>query len=49
MKRKDVQHITLFDKENFKVLSTEKKSEAFKTAEDILLNPTYSKSDIENL
>ena len=49
MKRKDLQHITLFDKENFKVLSTEKKSEAFKTAEDILLNPTYSKSDIENL
>ena len=49
MKRKDLQHITLFDKENSKVLSTEKKSEAFKTAEDILLNPTYSKSDIENL
>ena len=49
MKRKDLQHITLFDKENVKVLSTEKKSEAFKTAEDILLNPTYSKSDIENL
>ena len=49
MKRKDLQHITLFDKENSKVFSTEKKSEAFKTAEDILLNPTYSKSDIENL
>ena len=49
MKRKDLQHITLFDKENSKVLSTEKKSEAFKTAEDILLNPTYSKSDIENI
>jgi len=49
MKRKDLQHITLFDKENPKVLSTEKKSEAFKTAEDILLHPTYSKSDIENL
>ncbi len=49
MKRKDLQHITLFDKENSKVLSTEKKSEAFKTAEGILLNPTYSKSDIENL
>jgi methylmalonyl-CoA mutase len=49
MKRKDLQHITLFDKVNSKVLSTEKKSEAFKTAEDILLNPTYSKSDIENL
>ena len=49
MKRKDLQHITLFDKENSKVLSTEKKSEAFKTAEDILLKPTYSKSDIENL
>jgi methylmalonyl-CoA mutase len=49
MKRKDLQHITLFDKENPKVLSTENKSEAFKTAEDILLNPTYSKSDIENL
>jgi methylmalonyl-CoA mutase len=49
MKRKDLQHITLFGKENSKVLSTEKKSEAFKTAEDILLNPTYSKSDIENL
>jgi methylmalonyl-CoA mutase len=49
MKRKDLQHITLFDKENSKVLSTEKKSEAFKTAEDILLNSTYSKSDIENL
>ena len=49
MKRKDLQHITLFDKENSKVLSTENKSEAFKTAEDILLNPTYSKSDIENL
>ncbi len=49
MKRKDLQHITLFDKENSKVLKTENKSEAFKTAEDILLNPTYSKSDIENL
>ena len=49
MKRKDLQHITLFDKVISKVLSTEKKSEAFKTAEDILLNPTYSKSDIENL
>lgn len=49
MKRKDLQHITLFDKENSKVLSTENKSEAFKTAEDILLNPTYSKPDIENL
>ena len=49
MKRKDLQHITLFDKENSKVLSTEKKSEAFKTAEDILLNSTYSKSDIDNL
>jgi methylmalonyl-CoA mutase len=49
MKRKDLQHITLFDKENSKVLSTENKSEAFKTAEDILLNSTYSKSDIENL
>jgi methylmalonyl-CoA mutase len=49
MKRKDLQHITLFDKENPKVISTENKSEAFKTAEDILLNPTYSKSDIENL
>ena len=49
MKRKDLQHITLFDKENTKVLSTEKKSEAFKTAEDILLKPTYSKSDIENI
>lgn len=49
MKRKDLQHITLFDKENSKVLNSEKKSEAFKTAEDILLNPTYSKSDIENL
>ncbi len=49
MKRKDLQHITLFVKENPKVLSTEIKSEVFKTAEDILLNPTYSKSDIENL
>ena len=49
MKRKDLQHITLFDKENSKVVSTENKSVAFKTAEDILLNPTYSKSDIENL
>jgi methylmalonyl-CoA mutase len=49
MKRKDLQHITLFDPENPKVLSTEKKSEAFKTAEDILLKPTYSKSDIDNL
>ena len=49
MKRKDLQHITLFDKENSKDLSTENKSEAFKTAEDILLNSTYSKSDIDNI
>ena len=49
MKRKDLQHITLFEQENHSVLGAEKKSEAFKTAEDILLNPSYSKSDIENL
>ncbi len=49
MKRKDLQHITLFEQENHSVLEAEKKSEAFKTAEDILLNPSYSKSDIENL
>ncbi|MCF8321020.1 MAG: methylmalonyl-CoA mutase [Flavobacterium sp.] len=49
MKRKDLQHITLFEQENHSVLGAEKKSEAFKTAEDILLNPFYSKSDIENL
>ena len=48
MKRKDLQHITLFEQENHSVLGAEKKSEAFKTAEDILLNPSYSKSDIEN-
>ena len=49
MKRKDLQHITLFNQENSKVLGAEKKSEAFKTAEDILLHPNYSKKDIENL
>lgn len=49
MKRKDLQHITLFDQKNQSVLSIEKKSEAFKTAEDILLHPTYSKKDVENL
>lgn len=49
MKRKDLQHITLFYQGNSKVSNSEKKSEAFKTAEDILLKPTYSKSDIENL
>jgi methylmalonyl-CoA mutase len=49
MIRKDLQHITLFDKENQSVLGSEKKSEAFKTAEDILLHPNYYKSDIENL
>jgi methylmalonyl-CoA mutase len=49
MKRKDLQHITLFEQENHSVLEAEKKSEAFKTAEDILLNPSYSKSDIKNL
>jgi methylmalonyl-CoA mutase len=49
MKRKDLQHIILFDKKNQGVLGAEKKSEAFKTAEDILLHPNYSKKDIENL
>jgi len=49
MKRKDLHHITLLDNKNQEVLSSENKSEAYKTAEDILLNPTYSKSDIENL
>ncbi len=49
MKRKELQHITLFEQENHSVLGAEKKSEAFKTAEDILLNSTYTKSDIENL
>lgn len=49
MKRKDLQHITLFNQENSKVLGAEKKSEAIKTAEDILLHPNYSKKDIENL
>jgi methylmalonyl-CoA mutase len=49
MKRKNLQHITLFNQENSKVLGAEKKSEAFKTAEDILLHPNYSKKDIENL
>jgi len=48
MKRKELQHITLFEQENHSVLGAEKKSEAFKTAEDILLNSTYTKSDIEN-
>jgi len=49
MKRKDLQHIILFDKKNQGVLGAEKKSETFKTAEDILLHPNYSKKDIENL
>ena len=49
MKRKDLQHITLFNQENSKVLGAGKKSETFKTAEDILLHPNYSKKDIENL
>ena len=49
MKRKDLQHIILFVKKNQGVLGAEKKSEAFKTAEDILLHPNYSKKDIENL
>jgi len=49
MKRKDLQHITLFNQENSKVLGDGKKSETFKTAEDILLHPNYSKKDIENL
>ena len=49
MKRKDLQHIRLFDQVNNGVSSVKKKSDAFKTAEDILLNPTYSISDIENL
>ena len=49
MKRKDLQHITLFNQENSKVLGAEKKSKAFKTAEDILLHPNYTQTDIENL
>ena len=49
MKRKDLQHITLFNQENSKVLGAENKSEAFKTAEDILLHPNYTQTDIENL
>jgi len=49
MKRKDLQHITLFDNKNQGVLVAENKSGAFKTAEDILLHPNYSKKDIENL
>ena len=49
MKRKDLQHITLFNQKNSKVLGAGKKSETFKTAEDILLHPNYSKKDIENL
>ena len=49
MKRKDLQHITLFDNKNQGVLGAEKKSEAFKTAEDILLHPNYTQTDIENL
>ena len=49
MKTKDLQHITLFNQENSKVLGAENKSEAFKTAEDILLHPNYTQTDIENL
>jgi len=49
MKRKDLQHIILFDKKNQGVLGAGKKSETFKTAENILLHPNYSKKDIENL
>ena len=49
MKRKDLQHIKLFDSKNQEVLGSKIKFEPFKTAEDIFLNPTYLKSDIENL
>ena len=49
MKRKELQHITLFEKEHQSVLGGGKKLDPFKTAEDILLNSTYTKSDIENL
>jgi methylmalonyl-CoA mutase len=50
MKRKNVQHITLVESQEPKVeKNSVHYSENFHTAEGIELQPTYSKSDIENL
>ena len=50
MKRKNVQHITLVESQEPKVENKSvQTSENFLTAEGIEIQPTYSKSDIENL
>jgi len=50
MKRKNLEHITLFKSKEPKVENKSvHSSENFLTAEGINLKPTYSKSDIENL
>ena len=50
MKRKNLEHITLFKSQEPKVENKSvHSSENFLTAEGIELKPTYSKSDIENL
>jgi methylmalonyl-CoA mutase len=50
MKRKNIQHITLVESQDSKVENKSAHySENFLTAEGIELQPTYSKSDIQNL